>query len=53
MEKFVNNYENKMPCDRGDLDADFPWRRQVMEKEEAGGKMLEYSIVVRKKFRRK
>ena len=26
MEKFVNNYENKMPCDRGDLDADFPWR---------------------------
>lgn len=26
MEKFVNNYENKMQCDRGDLDADFPWR---------------------------
>ena len=25
MEKFVNNYENEMPCDRGDLDADFPW----------------------------
>lgn len=19
------NYENKMLCDRGDLDADFPW----------------------------
>lgn len=26
---------------------------QVMEKEEAGGKMLEYSIVDEKKFRRK
>lgn len=26
---------------------------QVMEKEEAGGEMLEYSIVDEKKFRRK
>ena len=49
MEKFVNNYENKMPCDRGDLDADFPWRLSGHGKKEAGGEMLEYSIVDEKK----
>ena len=38
MEKFVNNYENKMPCDRGDLDADFPWRLPGHGKRGSGWK---------------
>ena len=47
MEKFVNNYENKMPCDRGDLDADFPWRLS------GHGKRGSWNIPLwmRKKFR--
>ena len=53
MEKFVNNYENKMPCDRVIWMLIFLGGCQVMEKEEAGGEMLEYSIVDEKKFRRK
>ena len=45
----MNNYENKMPCDRGDLDADFPWRLSGHGKRGSGWKMLEYSIVDEKK----
>ena len=54
MEKFVNNYENKMPCDRGDLDADFPWRLPGHGKRGSGWKKCwNIPLWMRKKFRRK
>lgn len=49
MEKFVNNYENKMPCDRGDLDADFPWRLPGHGKRGSGWKNAGIFIVDEKK----